>query len=187
MTATAFLAGDSSLHDAVGHLQQVPQLHILLEGGVVNVGGVSYVAMLIFFLQGGKFLCCFQKLILRDLFGTKYTSKISEIINTVGKGEVIRQLQVARDSLVDTLTSGVVTTVNDVKTITAYNNNGNKSGLVVSSDPYATAQAIQNAFNNASNASTLYAPITRGYEYNETTHRYEYTSEPTRAYSSSES
>ncbi|MBQ4203156.1 MAG: trypsin-like serine protease, partial [Thermoguttaceae bacterium] len=129
----------------------------------------------------------FQKLILRDLFGTKYTTKISEIINTVGKGEVIRQLQVARDSLVDTLTSGVVTTVNDVKTITAYNNNGNKSGLVVNADPYVTAQAIQNAFNNASNTATLYAPITRGYEYNETTHRYEYTSEPTRAYASNES
>ena len=43
----------------------------------------------------------FQKLILRDLFGAKYTQNITNIINTSGRGEVVRQLQIARDSVVD--------------------------------------------------------------------------------------
>ncbi|MBR5760257.1 MAG: hypothetical protein IKX88_16845, partial [Thermoguttaceae bacterium] len=129
----------------------------------------------------------FQKLILRDLFGAKYTQNITNIINTSGRGEVVRQLQIARDSVVDTLTSAVVTTVSDVQTVTSYNSKGNKVGIVVDSDPYKTAQNIQNAFDAAGGETQLYAPITRGYEYNEQTHRYEYTSEPTRAYLSTES
>ena len=122
----------------------------------------------------------FQKLILRDEFGVKYTQNITNIINTSGRSAIVRQLQFARDSVVDTLTSGVVTTVSDVQTITAYNSKGNKIGIVVDADPYKTAQNIQRAFDAAGGQPELYAPITRGYECDERTYSYEYTTEPTR-------
>ena len=135
-------------------------------------------------LQG---VSVFQKLVLTDLFGANYMTTISNMIKSQGRKSVIKALQTARDSLTDNLTSGVVSTVDEVMTITSYNSKGQNTGIVVSNDPYRTAQNIQNAFNSASASATLYAPITRGYEYNEKTHRFEYTSEPTRAYSSNES
>ncbi|MDO5309716.1 MAG: trypsin-like peptidase domain-containing protein [Planctomycetia bacterium] len=129
----------------------------------------------------------FQKLILKDLFTSNYSNVISNKIKTSGRKDVIKTLQSARDSLVDNLTSAVVTTVKEVQTVTTYNNKGNAVGIVVSSDPIVTARNIQDAFNGVTQQASLYAPITRGYEYNEKTHRFEYTSEPTRAYSSNES
>ena len=129
----------------------------------------------------------FQKLVLQDLFGTNYTTTISDMIATSGRKSVIKALQTARDALSDNVTSGVVSTVKEVKTITNVNAKGQETGIVVSSDPYKTAQNIQNAFNNTQSQAKLYAPITRGYEYNEKTHRFEYTSLPTRPYNSNES
>ena len=129
----------------------------------------------------------FQKLVLEDLFGANYMTTISKMINQQGRKSVIKTLQIARDSLVDNLTSGVVSTVDEVQSITSYNSKGQETGIVVSSDPYKTAQNIQNAFNSVSQDPTLYAPITRGYEYNEKTHRFEYTNVPDSAYSSNES
>ena len=129
----------------------------------------------------------FQRLILRDLFGARYTTEIASIINSSGRSDVIRRLQIARDSVADYLSSGVVTTVADIQSVTAYNSKGNKVGIVVDSDPYKTAQNIQNAFDNSASYPVMYAPITRGYEYNEKTHRYEYTTEPTTAYYSNQS
>ena len=128
----------------------------------------------------------FQKLCLQDLFGAN-TQTIAKMISSQGRKSVLKALQVARDSLVDNLTSGVVSTVNEVQSITSYNSKGQQTGIVVDADPYKTAQNIQNAFNNVSQQASLYAPITRGYEYNEQTHRFEYTNDPTRAYSSAES
>ena len=129
----------------------------------------------------------FQKLVLTDLFGANYATTIANMIKTSGRKSVIKTLQSARDSLTDNLTSGVVSTVDEVMSITSYNAKGQKTGIVVDADPYKTAQNIQKAFDSANYAAKLYAPITRGYEYNEKTHRFEYTSAPTSAYSSDES
>ncbi|MGI6402214.1 MAG: hypothetical protein ACOX0A_08925 [Thermoguttaceae bacterium] len=129
----------------------------------------------------------FQKLVLTDLFGKNYVSTISSMINTQGRKSVVKTLQTARDSLTDNLTSGVVSAVDEVLSITNYNSKGQKTGIVVDSDPFKTAQNIQKAFDQSSGAATLYAPITRGYEYNEKTHRFEYTNVPTKAYSTDES
>ncbi|MBQ9874198.1 MAG: trypsin-like serine protease, partial [Thermoguttaceae bacterium] len=130
----------------------------------------------------------FQKLILRDIWGNKSTiAEIQKEINSSGRASVIRKLQMARDELVDTLSSAIVTTVHDVQTVTSYNSKGAKVGIVVDSNPYKTAQNIQKAFDEAAKNSALYAPITRGYEYNEKTHRFEYTSIPTGAYRADQS
>ncbi len=129
----------------------------------------------------------FQKLILKDLFGTNYVTTIQNMIKTTGRKSVVKTLQIARDSLTDKATSGVVTTVSEVQTVTNYNSKGQDVGIAVSSDPYKTAQNIQDAFNSVSNQAKLYAPITSGVEYNERTHRYAVVDYPTSANSSDKS
>lgn len=129
----------------------------------------------------------YQKLILKNVFGDKYMQTIEETIATQGKKAVVKTLQTKLDAQSDELASGVVTTVDEVRDVTTYSKKGGAAiGIAVSSDPWTTAKNIQNAFNAVS-GSTLYAPITRGYIYDEATHTYTYVEEPSRAYSSDQS
>ncbi|MBR4975679.1 MAG: hypothetical protein IKY61_01400, partial [Thermoguttaceae bacterium] len=96
-------------------------------------------------------------------------------------------LQTELDAQADELASGVVTTVDQVQNVTTYSKKtGAALGITVEADPWKTAQNIQNAFNAVSNP-TLYAPVTRGYIYDEATHTYTYAEDPARAYSSDQS
>ncbi|MBQ1278334.1 MAG: hypothetical protein IIY07_06785, partial [Thermoguttaceae bacterium] len=126
----------------------------------------------------------FQKLILKDVFGDNFLKTVENMMTTQGKKAVVKALQTELDSQADELASGVVTTVDQVQNITTYSSKtGAAQGITVSADPWKTAQNIQNAFN-AVKGSTLYAPITRGYIYDEATHTYTYVEDPARAYSS---
>ena len=126
----------------------------------------------------------FQKLILRDVFGDNYLKTVENMTTTQGKKAVVKALQTELDAQADELASGVVTTVDQVQNITTYSSKtGAALGITVDSDPWVTAKNIQNAFNAVSNP-TLYAPVTRGYIYDEATHTYTYAEEPSRAYSS---
>ncbi|MBQ9126420.1 MAG: hypothetical protein IJY15_01525, partial [Thermoguttaceae bacterium] len=131
----------------------------------------------------------FQKMILKSIpeFGDNYVENIKQIMATQKKKAVVQILQTELDAQADELASGVVTTVDQVQTITTYSSKtGASLGINVSNDPWKTAQNIQNAFN-AVKTATLYAPVTRGYIYDEATHTYTYTEEPSRAYSSDQS
>ncbi|MBR4833814.1 MAG: trypsin-like serine protease [Thermoguttaceae bacterium] len=126
----------------------------------------------------------YQKLILKNVFGDRYQQAIEQTIATQGKKAVVKTLQTKLDAQSDELASGVVTTVDEVRNITSYSSKtGASIGITVSSDPWTTAKNIQNAFN-AVKGATLYAPVTRGYIYDEATHTYTYVEEPSRAYSS---
>ncbi|MBQ6828117.1 MAG: hypothetical protein IJO46_08905, partial [Thermoguttaceae bacterium] len=128
----------------------------------------------------------FQKMILKSIpeFGDNYVENIKQIMATQKKKAVVQILQTELDAQADELASGVVTTVDQVQTITTYSSKtGASLGINVSNDPWKTAQNIQNAFN-AVKTATLYAPVTRGYIYDEATHTYTYAEEPSRAYSS---
>ncbi|MBP3558446.1 MAG: trypsin-like serine protease, partial [Thermoguttaceae bacterium] len=129
----------------------------------------------------------FQKLILKDVFGDNYQKTVENMMTTQGKKAVVKALQTELDAQADELASGVVTTVDQVQNITTYSKKtGAALGINVEADPWKTAQNIQDAFNAVSSA-TLYAPVTRGYIYDEATHTYTYTEEPSRAYSSDQS
>ncbi|MBR5244176.1 MAG: trypsin-like serine protease, partial [Thermoguttaceae bacterium] len=129
----------------------------------------------------------FQKLILRDVFGDNYLKTVESMMKTQGKKAVVNALQKELDAQADELASGVVTTVDQVQNITTYSSKtGAALGITVSADPWTTAKNIQNAFN-AVKGSTLYAPVTRGYYYDEATHTYTYAENPSRAYSSDQS
>ncbi|MBR4103709.1 MAG: trypsin-like serine protease, partial [Thermoguttaceae bacterium] len=126
----------------------------------------------------------FQKMILKDLFGDNYQRTVEQTIATQGKKTVVKILETELDAQADVISSGVVTTVDQVQNITTYSSKtGAALGINVSADPWQTAKNIQNAFN-AVNVATLYAPVTRGYVYDEATHTYTYTETPARAYSS---
>ncbi|MBQ2849947.1 MAG: hypothetical protein IJE77_05655, partial [Thermoguttaceae bacterium] len=126
----------------------------------------------------------FQKLILKDVFGDNFLKTVENMMTTQGKKAVVKALQTELDAQADVLASGVVTTVDQVQNVTTYSSKtGAALGINVEADPWKTAQNIQNAFNAVSNP-TLYAPVTRGYIYDEATHTYTYTEEPSRAYSS---
>ncbi|MBR4104598.1 MAG: hypothetical protein IKK39_11115, partial [Thermoguttaceae bacterium] len=129
----------------------------------------------------------FQKLILRDVFGDNFLKNVENMMTTQGKKAVVKALQTELDAQADELASGVVTTVDQVQNVTTYSKKtGAALGITVDADPWKTAQNIQNAFNAVS-APTLYAPVTRGYIYDEATHTYTYAEDPARAYSSDQS
>ncbi len=126
----------------------------------------------------------FQKMILKDLFGDNYQKTVEQTMATQGKKTVVKVLETELDAQSDVISSGVVTTVDQVQKITTYSSKtGAALGINVAADPWQTAKNIQDAFNAVS-AATLYAPVTRGYVYDEATHTYTYTELPARAYSS---
>ncbi len=126
----------------------------------------------------------YQKLILKNIYGDSYLKEIENVISTQGKKAVLKTLKTKLSAQADELASGVVTTVDEVRVVTSYSSKtGAAIGITVSSDPWTTAKNIQNAFN-AVKGATLYAPVTRGYIYDEATHTYTYVDEPSRAYSS---
>ncbi|MBQ9126385.1 MAG: hypothetical protein IJY15_01340, partial [Thermoguttaceae bacterium] len=136
--------------------------------------------------DAGELRSCtsFQKMILKDLFGDNYLKEVEQKMATQGKKAVVKILETELDAQADVLSSGVVTTVDQVQKITTYSSKtGAALGINVASDPWQTAKNIQNAFN-AVKGATLYAPVTRGYVYDEATHTYTYTEDPARAYSS---
>ncbi|MBQ5789586.1 MAG: hypothetical protein IIW01_04800, partial [Thermoguttaceae bacterium] len=126
-------------------------------------------------------------MILRDVFGDNFLKTVENTMTTQGKKAVVKALQTELDAQADELASGVVTTVDQVQNVTTYSKKtGAALGITVEADPWKTAQNIQNAFNAVSSA-TLYAPVTRGYIYDEATHTYTYAEDPARAYSSDQS
>ena len=77
MATAAFLAGKCALHNRMGNLQEVAQLYILLESGVIDMRIIADIAMFVFFIQRIEFGAGLGKL----CFVAEYTGLVPHGIN----------------------------------------------------------------------------------------------------------